>query len=292
VVIVRLKGGLGNQFFQYATGYSLSKRLGCELKLDISFYEQKTSRAFDLGAFSIESEIATERESIDLGAPLNFENKLIRKLKLSPLLLPNYLEESKSFIYDARIDLIDQPIYLDGYWQNLNYFEQYREELSRLFVPRIKISEQFEQYLDQIKASQSVSIHVRRGDYVNDPHTQSIHGTCDLNYYKKAIEFIGSKVKSPTYFIFSDDIDWCVQNFDFLKDKVYIGKTTSALEDFQLMRNCQSNIIANSTFSWWAAWLTSKQNNSLAAEVVLPSRWLKNTLTKNLNLNFNCGVFF
>jgi hypothetical protein len=290
MVIVRLKGGLGNQFFQYAASYVLSKKLNCELKLDISSYDQKSLREFDLKNFDIEKNIAPQSESIKLGAPLNFKNRLIKKLRLSSLIFPQYIQEMESFAYDQRFALINKPVYLDGYWQNLNFFENYREELNCLFTPKVEISKQYLEYLTQIKTTQSVSIHVRKGDYVTDLNTQSIHDTCGLDYYMKAIKHINNEVEKPTYFIFSDDIGWCEENFDFLSSKVFINKTHGALEDFQLMRNCQSNIISNSTFSWWAAWLPGERGDTLDSQVVLPSRWLKNRLTQNLNLNFNRSV--
>lgn len=288
MVIVRLKGGLGNQLFQYATGYALSKRLGCELKVDTSFYPQQSLRTMDLAYFKAPLKVASVKECIEMGAPINFANKIFRKLGLTGLLKPHYFEEKQSFIYDKRFEALKTPVYLDGYWQNLSYFEELRAELSEFFTPVMAYSPGYSKYLDTIQNSQSVSIHIRRGDYVNDPHTRSIHYVCDLEYYINAIKKIEKEVTHPTYFIFSDDIVWCKERFDFLERKVFIDDAENALEDFQLMRNCQSNIISNSTFSWWAAWVGYDRGKDKI--LIYPSNWQNKLLSVDTNL-FTSGVF-
>jgi len=285
MIITRISGGLGNQMFQYAAGYALAKKLDCELKVDTSFYPRQSLRTLDLNYFDLPLNIATHKECLKLGAPINFNNKLIKKLGLSSVLLPNYLEESQSFAYEECISSVAAPVYLDGYWQNLKYFEEYRAELSRVFTPKIEYGSVFKEYLAKIQGAQSVSLHIRRGDYVNDPHARSIHYVCDLDYYLKAIESVQKIVSSPTFFIFSDDIVWCKKKFGLLASKVFIEKTKNAIEDFQLMRNCQVNVISNSTFSWWASFINVYQKCDTA--VFFPTNWQKNVALTQINLKFD-----
>jgi len=160
MVIVRLKGGLGNQLFQYAAGYALAKRLGCVLKVDASFYPQQSLRTLDLAKFNVPLDIATVEECSKFGAPLNFRNKLIRKLGLSRVVFPSYFEEKQSFVFEKSFTDLKGPIYLDGYLQNLDYFDQYRDELAKLFTPNIELSEAYSSYLSQIQSTQSVSVHI------------------------------------------------------------------------------------------------------------------------------------
>jgi hypothetical protein len=285
MVIVRLKGGLGNQLFQYATGYALAKRLDCELKVDTSFYPNQSLRTFDLTKFNIPLDLASTEESSKLGAPLNFKNKLIRKLRLSRAVFPSYFEETQSFIFDKRFNELNTPVYLDGYWQNLDYFEQYREQLVDLFTPKIEFSEAYYTYLSQIESTQSVSVHIRRGDYVNDSHIRSIHYVCNLDYYKKSIEKMNHQIEKPHYFIFSDDIEWCKRNLNFLEHRTFVENTQNAIEDFQLMRNCKGNIISNSTFSWCAAFLRL-ENNDEKRVTVFHRLWNRNLAVSDCNLLF------
>ena len=200
MVDVRLKGGLGNQLFQFATSHALSKKLNCELKVDICFYKVQLFRSLDINQVDIQLKILPRSECISLGAPLNFRNKAIRKFGLTSKTFPSNLEEIQPFIYDSRIELLEGPVYLDGYWQNLNYFEDYNNELRSLLTPGGEFSCAYYDYLDQIINSESVSLHIRRGDYVNDPHTKSINYVCDSDYYLKAVKFIKERVNNPNFF--------------------------------------------------------------------------------------------
>ncbi len=280
MIIIRITGGLGNQMFQYAVAKSLAKKNDDIFKLDISFYPKQTLRKYELNLFNIEENIATKDEIIRLAGNENFWFKIKRKLGLNPKRPNSYYAEKEIAVFDKELFNKQSDIYLDGYWQNENYFKDIRNEILKDFTLKQDISKEAKEYLKQIQNSNSVSLHVRRGDYVQNSNTNKIHGVCDLNYYKRAIKYILEKMDNPMFFIFSDDIKWCKENFDFLENKIFVDKTKSAIEDLELMKNCKHNIIANSTFSWWGAWLN--ENNEKI--VIGPKQWFVKKEWKNLNL--------
>ncbi|HIP25044.1 MAG TPA: alpha-1,2-fucosyltransferase, partial [Archaeoglobus profundus] len=153
-----------------------------------------------------------------------------------------------------------------GYWQTEKYFSDIRTDILKDFTVKEKNTEIVDNYLKQINNSNSVSIHVRRGDYLNHPDI----GVLDISYYKNAIEYIYNKVENPTFYIFSNDISWCEKNLDFIDDKIIINNTKSEIEDISLMKNCKYNIIANSSFSWWSAWL----NINPSKIIIAPKIWM------------------
>jgi hypothetical protein len=278
MIISKITGGLGNQMFQYAIAKAISKKINDEFKLDISFYPKQTLRKYELNYFNIEENIAKEDEVIKLAGDENFWFKVKRKLGLNPKRPNSYFIEKETATFDKDVFNYEKNIYLDGYWQNEEYLKDTRDELLKDFTLKDDISKEAKKYLKDIKNSQSISLHVRRGDYVQNSHANSVHGISDLEYYKKAIRYIEKNVESPNFYIFSDDISWCKENFYFLENKVFIDDTKCAFDDLELMKNCKHNIIANSTFSWWAAWLNI--NNDKV--VVAPKVWWVSREDKNL----------
>jgi len=277
MIITRISGGLGNQMFQYAIAKAMAKKNSDIFKLDISFYPKQTLRKYELNQFNIEENIASEKECVKLRGKEDFLFKVKRKLGVENIRPSEYYLEKEITIFDQNLWNKKGNIYLDGFWQNEDYFKDIRDEILKDFTLKDDISNEAKKYLEDIKNSQSVSLHVRRGDYVQNAHTNSVHGTCDLEYYQKAIKYIEQNVENPIFYIFSDDIEWCKENFEFLENKVFIDDTKSAFDDLELMKNCKHNIIANSTFSWWGAWL----NQSDEKIVVTPKIWFssKNNLT-------------
>lgn len=267
MIIVKITGGLGNQLFQYAIGRALSLKLDCELVLDISFYPQQTLRKYELDKFHIKARLASKSEINRAGAGSHFIARLIRKLGLTSFIYPNYIKELESIRYVSAIDDCKIGSYLDGYWQNPTYFQGYKEELCQDFSPIDPISLSAEKWLTKIKGTDSVSLHVRRGDYVQNAHTNNVHGVCSLDYYRNAIKHIQQEISEPIFYIFSDDIDWCKSNLSFVENVIFIDDTESAIDDLVLMHNCKANIIANSTFSWWGAWL------KMEGDVIAPKAW-------------------
>lgn len=267
MIIVKIMGGLGNQMFQYALGRSIELKTNHDLKLDISFFTKQKLRTYELGNFKINENIASSQD-IRLLSGNGLANTLKAKLGLPEKRPKSYFTEKVFGHFHKELFDKTASTYLDGYWQNERYFSAIRSTLLEDFAMKDKISITAQLYLAEIESNNSVSLHIRRGDYISNQHTNSFHGTCGLAYYKEAVSVIEKQFKHPRYFIFSDDIEWCKQNFEFVEDKIFIENITS-IEDLELMKNCKHNIIANSTFSWWGAWL----NQNPEKIVIAPNQW-------------------
>jgi len=268
MISVRFSGGLGNQMFQYACGRSLGQKNGLNYVIaDLSFYQKKdwnktTSREFELGVFNIN----IVRKNI----PLSVYFKIAG--------LKNYKEINSGF--DGRILSLVGNVEIEGYWQSERYFKNIEEIIRKEFTFKPAINKKNKEILGKIEKSNSVSIHVRRGDYVNDPKIRKVHGVDLSGYYQKAIGYINRKIKAPKYFVFSDDIDWCKSNLKLRGETYFVdhNKENKSYEDMRLQSNCKHNIIANSSFSWWGAWL-----NSNPGKIVLsPKKWYKRKNPKEL----------
>ena len=194
------------------------------------------------------------------------------------------LKKKNLVLFDPTVFQYYKNIYLDGYWQSELYFKDIRNEIIEDFLIKAPFGERATMYLADIQTSKSVSIHIRRGDYVSNTHTNNIHGVCDLNYYQIAINYMISNVENPKFYIFSDDITWCKIHFDHLDNKIFVENTNNALEDLELMKSCQHNIIANSTFSWWGAWL----NQNTKKIVIAPKRWFAEEKMEANSKNIVC----
>jgi hypothetical protein len=283
MIIVKLMGGLGNQMFQYAFGKALAIRNNTELKLDITFLQDRTFkenftyRDFELDVFKIKAEIASAR---DIEEFKKISSGRIRNL--IPLFLPFfrhhiYLREPH-FQFFRRALNAPENTYADGYWQSEKYFQSVRKELLNEFAPAKALSADTIDFERQIKATNSVSIHVRRGDYVTNKHTNQYHGTCNDKYYFRAIKLISHKISNPEFFVFSDEPEWFKNNVhsDYPVNFVTHNAGSKAFEDNYLMSLCKHNIVANSSFSWWGAWLNQNQHKT----VIAPEKWF-NDSSKN-----------
>jgi len=277
MVIVRLIGGLGNQMFQYAAGRSLALRHGTTLKLDISGFEQYPLRRYSLGCFNICEEFATPEEVARLKSPPR--SRLVRLVRRAWRKLtgptPYYRQpvfyESMLHSFDPNIWKTPKHVYLDGYWQSEKYFKDIEQLIRDEFTIRIDQDSHSRKIAAMIAATNSVSIHVRRGDYVSNPVTNRVHGVCELEYYMKCVHYIEDKVESPDFFVFSDDPDWVVENLRLPFPMTFVTHNGGGreYEDLRLMSLCKHHIIANSSFSWWGAWL-----NANSGKVVLaPWQW-------------------
>lgn len=283
MVIVKLIGGLGNQMFQYAFAYAFSQKAHTQFKLDISAFESYDLRQYELDCFCILEEIATAKEICQLKyKDESFFRKTIRKITRQPQPFADTYYSEKTLLFDNDVFSKRGSYYLDGYWQSQRYFQDYREDLLRLLTLKENFHTKSQQYQQQILNSQSVSIHIRRGDYIANPKTDSIHGTCSISYYKKSISFITKKIKHPHFFIFSDDLIWAKDNL-FINEPftfVELDRDASDCEEMFLMSHCKYNIIANSSFSWWGAWLNQNPNKI----VIAPQYWFRDTSIKTDDL--------
>ena len=266
MIIIKIKGGLGNQLFQYAVGRAAALHHKAPLKFDTTIFETyKLHNGYRLDQFAIQAEIAAENEIINLKGRSNVLFSALRKAGL--VKRKSYFKEKRSSYFDASV-FKNNFVYLDGYWQNELYFSDIRELLLQELSPNNSMNDLGFAYLDSIKKSNSVSLHVRRGDYVNLKNINVL----DVDYYMKAAQYIGKNVEKPTFYIFSDDLEWCKSSLTFLGDCIYVERTQTEIDDLKLMSFCQHNIIANSSFSWWGAWLNQNPNKT----VIAPKDWLLN----------------
>lgn len=277
MIIVNLIGGLGNQMFQYATGRALSLRLSQPLRLDISGFDgYGLHQGFELSrVFKCDPEIATEDEIRDL---LGWRaSRAARKILLRPAfrwLQGTRLAVEPHFHYWSGISELTCNAYLAGYWQSDKYFSDASETIRADFTFRPPLSKQNAELAGRIGQTTAVSLHVRRGDYVSDAKANAAHGLCSLDYYRAAVLHIAAHVERPEFFVFSDDIAWVKANLKINFPCCYVDHNQGAASynDMRLMSLCGHHIIANSSFSWWGAWL----NPNPGKIVVAPRKWFAN----------------
>ncbi len=273
MVIVKLMGGLGNQMFQYAAGRCQAHLHNTELKLDLSYLNadpksKYTKREYKLDVFNITSQIAGEND-LKLFLPLErgkITRALMRKL---PILFSKLIANESGHAFMKEFYSYPKNVYLNGFWQSENYFEPVKVILLKEFTLKGKLDAANESLCVKIKNSDSVSLHIRRGDYVDDKTTNAFHGVCSLDYYQKAISHIQKSVPGLTIFVFSDDLTWAKANLKTDVAITFVDFNNPPEIDMYLMSLCKHNIIANSSFSWWGAWL----NQNPGKTVIAPMQW-------------------
>lgn len=276
MIITKLIGGLGNQMFQYAAGKALALKYNTSLKVDDSFLKKPaqgidTQRYFELDIFEVPVLIASYNETEKYLKRVN--NKFSRELQRRfPFLFKSLRAVESGSTYHVEFERYPENTYLDGFWQSELYFAKYENEIRNLFKFKKEIINRNLELVSKINtAKNAVSIHVRRGDYINNPEANKFHGLCSLDYYTEAINLIKDKVSDVSLFVFSDDIPWCKNNFKFNLPIEFV-ETHNPHSDLYLMTRCKHNIIANSSFSWWGAWL----NDNPDKIVVAPKQWFAN----------------
>jgi hypothetical protein len=280
MIYIRLIGGLGNQMFQYALGRRLALINNTEFKLDISGLVNVspnggfTARNYDLNNFNIQELIAASDEIKHFKKPGGRFSKIIKYIR--PVYQRPYIVEEK-FSFNPQILKIKQDVYIDGYWQSEKYFMDVKEVIQNDFTLKGELGKQATDIAKQItSSSQSVSLHIRRGDYVTS--YSSFYHILNVDYYKKALEYIEKRSGRVQVFVFSDDIKWARQNLQIGSDTVFVEPNKN-FEDLHLMSLCSHNIMANSSFSWWGAWLNRNKNKI----VIAPEKWfIKPIDTKDL----------
>ncbi|MFH1615459.1 MAG: alpha-1,2-fucosyltransferase [Planctomycetota bacterium] len=298
MIIVYLKGGLGNQLFQYALGRHLAEIHNTELKLDVSAYGYSTPQAdtfcglrkYALHPFSIKENFAS-REQV----------KQLTEVKQTALrewlhnLLHKHPPRPRSFIcgnytsFNPGILKLPDNVYLEGYWQSEKYFLGISRIIHREFAVKTPQSGRDRELAEQMASTCSVAVSVRRGDYASQPKKQQTHGLCDRDYYLRCVEFIVQKLAKPHFFVFSDEIAWCRENLKLPYPVVFIDHNgpDKIHENLRLMSQCRHDIISNSTFAWWGAWLNQNPDKIVLAPEkwfakadkssadLLPDRWIK-----------------
>ncbi len=277
MIIAALKGGLGNQLFQYAVGRSLSLLRRTDLKFDVTWYEDPDTRAgltprrFELDKFKIAAGRASNEDiarvrSAAGGGSLSRLTGLLRRGPPSQL-----IREKKYFAFDRQVLEAGPNAYLDGYWQNERYFEGCAPTIRDDLKPSSPALGANDTLLSEISNSESVGVHIRRGDYTSagsEPHS---HVLLTAEYFSTAMRRMAATLREPKFFVFSDDHQWARKNLgeDFHLRYVEHNDVDDAAEDLRLMSACRHQVISNSTFSWWAAWL----NTYALKKVIAPARW-------------------
>lgn len=273
MVIVKLLGGLGNQMFQYATGRMVAHRLGVSLLLDTSDFAHYDLRRYELGEWSIEGRVATPDELDHIGVSVRSPSWLIRLERALGLASPLNKFSEASFSYDPGILKVKAPVYLSGYWQSDRYFFDVAELLRREFRLKQPVDEANREMAKRIREAgvKAISLHIRRGDYVTNSQTAHYHGVCSLDYYRAAANYLALHVTEPHFFVFSDDLVWVSENLKLghAMTLVDVNGADRGVWDMALMMACRHHVIANSSFSWWGAWLNPHADKI----VVAPKRW-------------------
>lgn len=281
-VITRLIGGLGNQLFQYAVGRAVAARTGATSLMDASGFANYDLRRYELDGFNIRSQLASDAQLASVGVAAGQTPSLFERLKrrfiphaAAALPLQEPVLREASFTYDARVEQVRAPVYLDGYWQSERYFAHMRNELLQELTLKRDWDAANQEMHARIKDAGpgAVSLHVRRGDYVTNAHTASYHGVCSLDYYRAGVAYIAERVAAPHFFLFSDDPEWVRENLQtgFPTTIVDVNSADHGIYDMMLMKSCSHHVIANSSFSWWGAWL----NPSPEKIVIAPQQWFK-----------------
>ncbi len=287
MIIVKLQGGLGNQLFQYAFGRALSLEYKRELALDISWYARNRYSKYFMPHSIFNFNIIEKRKSSIFLRYITLISKHIRLLpkplnKISKFylfgrFLPVYINESTFNILNMPQNSV---LYFDGYWQNIKYFQKYESIIRKEFTLKHKLIGENKKYLKKIVSSNSISIHIRRGVYISDPNISILYPHCSLKYYSDAISYIAKRIQNPTFFIFSNEIDWAKNNLKADYPIVFIDNQGPDYEHLFLMSQCKHNIIADSTFSWWGAWL----NNNPSKIVIAPKKWVNDSKIKHAKI--------
>ena len=277
MIISHILGGLGNQMFQYAAGRALALTNDRSLLLDLSdFTAYQLHHGFELRrVFSL---VATKAEPSTthelLGWRENYwARKILRRPQFAWLRGEKFVVEPH-FNYWPDFFNVNGNCYLYGYWQSELYFKAFEAVIRQDFIFREPLQEQNAELALKMATKQAVSLHIRRGDYVSNPKNHNIMTVCDLEYYRRAINHIATQIEQPVFYLFSDDMAWVKQSLPMEFPCVYVehNSGTESYRDMQLMSLCRHHIIANSSFSWWGAWLNANPEKI----VIAPKHWFSN----------------
>jgi hypothetical protein len=280
MIIARLNGGLGNQMFQYANGRAKALEQHSQLLLDISGFDSyRLHQGFELSKIFVGPfNIATSQQIKGLKG-LSLHGKFFKiTSKLSKLFLKESFVQEPYFQYWEGIKEVPDNSYLSGYWQSEKYFQNFQDQIAADFKFASPLQGMNEIIAADIRADcrTSISLHIRRGDYVANPKTRAYHGVCSMDYYQKAIAYLAQRIERVHFFIFSDDPEWVKQNLVIAHPHTFVSHNTgeNSYNDMHLMSLCQHHIIANSSFSWWGAWLNPSNNKT----VIAPKKWFEKKL--------------
>lgn len=286
MIVIRLKGGLGNQMFQFAFGRKLAIMTGKELILDCSELEasyrndEETSRSYELDIFDVK--IKVQNQAVLVSSIIDSaHSRFKRLLSCLPGIKKDLLVNDSTELNVIRWNNTAR-ILVDGYFQSENYFSSIASMIRQDFQAKEFSDEQNIQLGKRINATNAVAVHVRRGDYISNPGASAHHNLLDNEYYSDAMKIINGKIKDPFYYVFSDDPEWCREQFKAVKNIEVVELNQMANRHYDLfhMMHCKDHIIANSSFSWWGAWLAEHPEQI----VIAPLHWFKQESAGNLKI--------
>ena len=284
MIFLRLMGGMGNQMFQYAMARTLCLKHNCELIIDTSLMAERESvnsagislRPYELNVFNIQGQIADD-QPIQKILKVRKQDKLKKAAALLFCSIANKFSDSwrvcicerKKIRFDKSLLNLPSNVLLQGYFPSYKYFLSCEDLIREEFSFNTEPSCQNQITMETISSSNSISLHVRRGDYISNEKTRYRFGVCSPDYYKMAVDYISKNVENPRFFVFTNDPDYVESNLQIKYPTVYVTHNSGikSYEDMRLMSLCKHNIIANSSFSWWGAWL----NNNHGKIVIAPT---------------------
>lgn len=272
MIIVKMQGGLGNQMFQYAAARAIAYRRGTVLKLDCESYAQLSSRRYELHRFKIHGQLLNRLERFVVCPPPRRGAVAAAKIlrRMVPELRVTCVQE-RGVGFDSTVATKIGSLYLQGYWQSEKYFSDLAPLIRREFTLGTTPDLENARLIDKMNMCSSVCVHVRRGDYLANPAVKAMYGFNNLDYYRDAVAIIAARVPDPVFFVFSDDHEWAKQHLRIGFPIRYVTHNAGRQdhEDLRLMSHGKHFIIANSTFSWWGAWLAENADKV----VIAPARW-------------------
>ena len=276
MIIVKLMGGMGNQMFQYALYRALLAQ-GKEVKLDrakFTHFDEIRKCFLDNQCFDLSYQLCTKREARKYVLGTGMTARVFMRMFGDK---STHYYEKKEYEYDSSIMQITEG-YLDGFWQTWKYFQDVEVDIREGYRFTSKLVGKDKAYEKQIQSTNSVAVHVRRGDYSKH---QDIYGNiCTQSYYQRAINIINQELEAPIFYFFSNDMDWTRIAFGNKHNYIYVEGNSEdrGYIDMQLMSECKHQIIANSSFSWWAAYLNSNPHK----RIICPERWINTKETPDM----------
>jgi hypothetical protein len=279
MIITRLKGGLGNQMFLYAIGRHLAIKNKTKLKLDLTYLKLDKIRKYELNNFNINAKVIPMPFGSIILSRITY--KILRVL-FKHLKKENLYPKQKDYYFDESI-LKNKRFIIDDYWLGEGYFKDIGDIIRKEFTLKDKLNKENNLMLKKIINLNSICIHIRRGDIAVYERGNEVGRLLGLNYYYNAIKLITKKTKKPHFFIFSDDLDWAKENLEIDLPTTYVGINgpEEGYKDLNLMKHCKHFITANSTFSWWAAWLSENKKKI----IITPERWFDKIDEKDIPKN-------
>jgi hypothetical protein len=286
-VIVSLYGGLGNQLFQYAVARAISFRFNSPLVLDLTWFNEvlhqsgMTVRKYALAPFDLPVQLQSSTTAPNKFSQIQSTLRSLISRRLGIHFGEKRYAES-SFRFDKDVLNLQPPVWLSGYWQSHYYFDDVANIIRKDLSITCTLSKNSAEILKKISNTDSICVHVRRGDYVTNKSASLFHGLCTLEYYLKGVKLVTQGLKHPHGFVFSDDPEWVKANLDIGIDftVVDVNGPDDAHQDLWLMSACKHFVIANSSLSWWGAWL----GNDAEKRVIYPNRWFTDSTINTSDL--------